>query len=59
MQKIFYCCPQDKEVVLYTENNVVYDDKKLITKMVIPDRPVTCPKCGKSYYKSECIKKEY
>lgn len=42
-----YVCPVHDEVVLFTSrlDLLVY---------VEPERPKTCPKCKKPYYKSEC-----
>lgn len=42
-----YVCPVHKNVVLFTED--------LSTcKYIVMERPATCQKCKKSYYKSEC-----
>ena len=50
-KNILYCCPNDK-YVLHTED--VSKELKQF-KIIIPERPMTCPKCGKSIYKYECI----
>ena len=42
-----YACPVHPEVILFTEQNGVH-------RMMIPERPVECAKCKKSYYKEEC-----
>ena len=43
-----YVCPVDPDVVLFE------DEDQLYTKMILADRIVTCPKCGNSYFKSQC-----
>lgn len=43
-----YVCPIDKDVVLF-------EDEQYLTKMLDFDNPKTCPRCGKTYSKSECI----
>lgn len=43
-----HVCPIDKEVVLF-------EDEQYLTKMLAFDHPITCPRCGKMYSKSECI----
>jgi hypothetical protein len=42
-----YVCPVHKSIVLFTEDPG-------IVKYILMERPETCPKCKKSYYKSEC-----
>lgn len=44
---INYVCPVHPRVVLFTGDSDVCE-------YVIVERPETCPKCNKSYYKSEC-----
>jgi|CXWL01.1.fsa_nt_gi hypothetical protein len=42
-----YVCPIYKNVVLFTEDLGT-------SKYFVMERPQTCPKCKKPYYKSEC-----
>ena len=49
-----YVCPEDSSEVLFRE--VVLDGP--LVSFVVPDRPATCPKCRKSYYKWECAQRE-
>jgi hypothetical protein len=44
-----YACPVHKNVVLFTE-------EAEILRFILVERPETCQKCKKSYYKSECQK---
>ena len=46
--KMQYVCPIDKDFVLF-------EDEQYVTKMFVFDHPRTCPKCGKTYFKSECV----
>lgn len=54
--EIVYCCPKDQDQVLFVEESQSRDVGTI--KMLVPESPKTCPKCGKSYYKYECIPKE-
>lgn len=47
-----YYCPKHKNELLYIE----YVDDSIV-KFFVPEPPKECPKCGKSYYKTECIAK--
>lgn len=57
-----YCCPIDVDQVLYSVD--INEDKSNtmaefgLFHIPVPERPETCPKCGKSYLKWECITKE-
>ena len=44
---VLYCCPEHPDQVLFKE------DLGQISLMVA-ERPATCPKCKKAYYKWEC-----
>jgi hypothetical protein len=46
--RIQYTCPIDPDVVLF-------EDDMFHVKMFVPDRIETCPKCGRSYFKEDCI----
>jgi hypothetical protein len=46
--KTQYVCPIDKDFVLF-------EDEQYLTKMFVFDHPRTCPRCGKMYFKSECV----
>ena len=46
--KTKYFCPVDNDVVLFEES--LTD-----AKMFAFDRAATCPQCGKSYFKTECV----
>lgn len=48
--KIYFACPTDEDVILFEED---MDTMRLMTA----ERPETCRKCGKSYYKWECLAK--
>ena len=41
-------CPVDNDVVLFIEDSGQMN-------MIVAERPRTCPKCKKSYYKWECV----
>jgi hypothetical protein len=43
-----YVCPVDSDQILFVERLETQE-------MVVPERPVTCPTCRKSYYKHECV----
>jgi NAD-dependent dihydropyrimidine dehydrogenase PreA subunit len=49
-RKVYFACPTDEDVVLFEE------DLDMM-KFMLAERPETCHKCGKSYYKWECSQK--
>ncbi len=49
-----YYCPNHKKELLFTEYQ---DDSGPVMKFFTPERPATCQKCKKAYYKSECVEK--
>lgn len=42
-----YVCPVHADVVLFTEEQGTF-------RYMVMERPETCPKCKKPYYKHEC-----
>jgi hypothetical protein len=44
---VIYVCPLHNDVVLFTEDLGTF-------RYFVMERPQTCPKCKKPYYKSEC-----
>jgi len=53
---IRYYCPADEKQLLLEEKIPTREFRSY--KMMIPERPLTCPICKKSYYKRECIRRE-
>jgi hypothetical protein len=64
MPKTEYVCPTDKDTVLFSETEgssqpgaegpPVFDT----FSFKLPERPATCPRCSKAYYRWECTKVE-
>ena len=52
-RQVRYYCPEDTSQVLYCE--VVDDTMINVGLIALVDLPETCPKCGKAYYKWQCI----
>ena len=49
-RKLYFVCPTDEDVILFEEDI----EKEKTLKIATAERPQTCHKCGKSYYKWEC-----
>jgi hypothetical protein len=47
---IYFSCPTDQDEILFEE-----DLNSM--KFVMAERPKTCRRCGKSYYKWECVER--
>jgi len=55
-KKVQYYYPNDQDQLLLEEDH--RREETRVLKMLVPERPLMCPKCNKSYYKWECVKKE-
>ena len=67
---VLYSCPEDTDEVLYQENVEPISPTGVLRRLtslaetlcpialaMVPQRPATCPKCKKAYYKWECTTK--
>jgi hypothetical protein len=49
-----YYCPKHKKELLDVD-----EVNGTIFKLFMPERPLTCARCQKAYYRSECIAHRY